>query len=392
MKTIQVDYVFKNPCATTLKLWLALPQADLHHPDLNLQQSQPALATYPTGENLLAYYELAAGQEVNLTYSFRQAHYPLAQELSSELRQFYLRSSALVPVNQEIINYAQAHCAIAADALTQARQLFEHLVEHYRYQYPPQQRGALSMLHHKVGDCGEFSFLYAALCRARNIPCRVIFGAFANGGMAPHAWNEIYIAGQGWLPVDCSMAKIATSIWRNFSLGMTVLPWQAYFGELEGPRLVFSIDCDLLAPANYVENTGTAGLSMRMGEQDLRWGLQLLNGHFPYLQPAYVRLDDQYAQATTGWLEKLRRQQLFSKILGKWQANYSGNWRYPLQKTWTFAMYLYCAELALDSLSPQSWLKEIRSSTAMLLAGLTIALILWQIATAILSKSRRDRD
>lgn len=85
--------------------------------------------------------------------------------------------------------------------------------------FPPKARGVTHFLKDKQGDCGEFSFLYAALCRAIGVPCRVMVGAFAMGKHHAHVWNEVYLPEEGWMPVDVSMAYVVKKQpWRFFSL------------------------------------------------------------------------------------------------------------------------------------------------------------------------------
>ena len=69
---------------------------------------------------------------------------------------------------------------------------------------------ASELLEIKKGVCGDYTILYAALCRAAGIPAKYIGGISIftileeedreteNG----HAWNEIYLAEFGWVPVD----------------------------------------------------------------------------------------------------------------------------------------------------------------------------------------------
>ena len=62
----------------------------------------------------------------------------------------------------------------------------------------------------KMGDCDDLSYLYISLCRAVNIPARIVKGYLIkhNGddyGAVPHAWVEVYVGGaDGWIPVECS--------------------------------------------------------------------------------------------------------------------------------------------------------------------------------------------
>lgn len=386
MKTLQLNYQFTNSSNAPLTLWLALPSADAHHPQLTVKLNREADATHASADNLIACFELAAQQKLEFDCEFASPNYPLQENLGAEMREFYLRSSSLVNLDDALRRYADNQVAVAADAKTQARQLFTHLLDTYQYQSACTERSAQAMLQQKRGDSMAFALLYAALCRARRIPCRVVFGALCTGTMSPHCWNEIYLENQGWLPVDCGMAKLAKSVWRSLTLGITVLPWQAYFGALEGPRMVFSLDCDLPCPPGYHEHPEAQGPVSRLGGHQIHWGLELLDGKLPYLQPAYVQLDSSYARAASSLSEKLHRARLSTQLLGSWRANFRGNWRYPLQKTWSFALYLYAGEILVSWFNPQTWLTALRSSTSAVVLGLSGALLLWQIVASYLAR------
>lgn len=67
-------------------------------------------------------------------------------------------------------------------------------------------RGALSVLKNRRGDCTEFMYVFAALCRANNIPARGIGGYLLNGNavLNPntyHNWVEFYEDG-AWRIAD----------------------------------------------------------------------------------------------------------------------------------------------------------------------------------------------
>ena len=56
------------------------------------------------------------------------------------------------------------------------------------------------------GDCGDYSDLFVALCRAKAIPARICDGyvtrPVAKGDIPGHTWTEIYLKELGWIPID----------------------------------------------------------------------------------------------------------------------------------------------------------------------------------------------
>ncbi len=85
--------------------------------------------------------------------------------------------------------------------LQTAENIFRWVVDNVRYTgYSRDARGARYALLHKEGDCTEFMYLFAALCRANNIPARCV-GGYVYGEstiLHPgdyHNWAEFYVDG-----------------------------------------------------------------------------------------------------------------------------------------------------------------------------------------------------
>ncbi len=57
-------------------------------------------------------------------------------------------------------------------------------------------------------ECRGYTMLFAALCRASGVPARPVWGLlFRPKGYDSHNWDEVYIAGCGWVPVDPQKAE-----------------------------------------------------------------------------------------------------------------------------------------------------------------------------------------
>jgi len=91
--------------------------------------------------------------------------------------------------------------------LKTAENIFRWVAEHVTYTgYSGSDRGALYALKHEKGDCTEFMYLFAALCRANDIPSQCVGGYICreNTVLRPggyHNWAEIYEDGV-WMNVD----------------------------------------------------------------------------------------------------------------------------------------------------------------------------------------------
>ena len=70
---------------------------------------------------------------------------------------------------------------------------------------------AAEVVQSRQGDCTEHAVLLAALCRARQIPTRVVIGLVyvprpGAPELAYHMWNEVWIK-NGWFPLDATLGQ-----------------------------------------------------------------------------------------------------------------------------------------------------------------------------------------
>jgi len=69
---------------------------------------------------------------------------------------------------------------------------------------------AADVLRARRAECQGHSYLFAAFARALGMPARVVNGiAYSeeHGGFLYHTWNEAWIAGRGWQPVDATFGQ-----------------------------------------------------------------------------------------------------------------------------------------------------------------------------------------
>ena len=125
----------------------------------------------------------------------------------------YLRPTQEIEAQaEEIVRFAQANMGKHADPVFQAKALYAATNRLLTYDARADQESALATLRVKRGNCEGYARLYAALCRAVGIPARLAFGLRLqdedlaagefNADATRHVWDEIYLAGLGWVPVD----------------------------------------------------------------------------------------------------------------------------------------------------------------------------------------------
>ena len=148
--------------------------------------------------------------------------------------------------------------------------------------------------------------LFAAWCRSGGIPARIVYGTWARGRMSAHAWNEFWLEGVGWVPVDASLGwAMRHRPWNWLGQGLPLRP-EAYFARLDGARIGFSYGPDVEPAPPFAPVSVEGGTELRLAGRDLTWGVETLDGGLPYLQPAYPRFTS----------SPVRRQDL----LGRWRV------------------------------------------------------------------------
>ena len=102
--------------------------------------------------------------------------------------------------------------------ISQTNNSFKELVEYtnwvhqnitYNLEYSNNSYESIEVLEEMQGVCDEFAVLEAALLRARGFPVRYVSG-YANSTLEweAHAWLEVYIPNQGWVPVDPTYGEV----------------------------------------------------------------------------------------------------------------------------------------------------------------------------------------
>lgn len=71
-----------------------------------------------------------------------------------------------------------------------------------KYVLVPTIYGAKKAIKMRSGKCAEYAATMVALCRAKNIPARVVMGYFARKDNQQHDWVEVYFDEYGWVMYD----------------------------------------------------------------------------------------------------------------------------------------------------------------------------------------------
>lgn len=130
-------------------------------------------------------------------------------------------------VNERYIEMDSPSVTTAASGLNgrnrleTVRKIYDFVLKTLSYGgFNPGQIGAEKALQQKSGDCTEYSDLMTALCRAKDIPARVVDGYITNYGSdtPKHNWVEVYFPEYGWVPFDPLLGDLKKTGFERLTL------------------------------------------------------------------------------------------------------------------------------------------------------------------------------
>jgi len=102
------------------------------------------------------------------------------------------------------------------------KNIYNYVIDNLEYTvHSGKDWGAVKALQREKGDCTEYSDLFVAICRAKNIPARVATGYTVrfDTDSSKHHWVEVYLQKYGWIPFDPSGGDVKNNIFRNMAFG-----------------------------------------------------------------------------------------------------------------------------------------------------------------------------
>jgi hypothetical protein len=130
-------------------------------------------------------------------------------EVSGDVQR-YLRPSIAVPSHEgQFVELSRRLHVDAADADGSIDRLLAWMDENIAKE-AIDAFSAADVLRERRGECQGHAYLFAALARAGGLPTRVVNGIVyvpEYRGFLYHTWNEVWIAGEGWRPVDATFSQ-----------------------------------------------------------------------------------------------------------------------------------------------------------------------------------------
>ncbi|NLX94985.1 MAG: transglutaminase domain-containing protein [Rhodopirellula sp.] len=132
-----------------------------------------------------------------------------------------------------IIEQAEKLRGQKTDPVEIARAAYDWVLENVEYQLIEGFGGAAWCLEKGHGECGDYSALFVALCRAAGVPARLVSGFWADRTDGWHCWAEFLLPEGQWIPVDASLGD------QNW------FSRRYYFGSLDNRRVALCRTSDI---------------------------------------------------------------------------------------------------------------------------------------------------
>ena len=108
-------------------------------------------------------------------------------------------------INSSAVRLSCELCAGKTTDEAKVKAIYEYIINNIDYDYDYAKQVAANglvgymdaerCLKNKKGICGDYSVLFATMCRAQGIPCMVVEGYVTTSEQIFHAWNKVYLNG-----------------------------------------------------------------------------------------------------------------------------------------------------------------------------------------------------
>ena len=165
------------------------------------------------------------------------------KNMNQNLYEKYTKADSVVLSDEEkIVTLAAEITGKETNAYKKAQLIYQYMIEKYAVLDKVRKNDAdpLDMLKKSNGDAYDYAVIFASLARAAGIPALVDSGILVAQDLTTqvHWWNEIYLYGFGWLPVDVALGDgLEYKAWPE-NADMDAV--SDYFGTLDSHHIVFS--------------------------------------------------------------------------------------------------------------------------------------------------------
>ncbi|MBO4629710.1 MAG: IPT/TIG domain-containing protein [Treponema sp.] len=165
------------------------------------------------------------------------------KNMNQTLYEKYTKADDVVVSDSEkIMTLAAEITGKETNAYKKAQLIYNYMLDNYSVLDKVRKNDAdpLDMLKKSTGDAYDYAVIFASLARAAGIPALIDSGILIGQDLTTqaHWWNEIYLYGFGWLPLDAALGDgLEYKAWNE---NMTLDAAEYYFGNMDSHHIVFS--------------------------------------------------------------------------------------------------------------------------------------------------------
>lgn len=249
---------------STITLRCPIPMETSYQPNLQITEVNPSPVLMNFQNNLI--HQISKNKNYLPKTIFSQTFVIPVYEIGTEINpnritnykkgdfQFVdeaLKSDTLIPSeNEKILELCEEIVGKEKNPYRKAQLIYNYMCDNYKILSKIRKNDAepLDLLRSKRGDAYDFAVIYTALLRAASVPALTDAGILVSQDQTTqsHWWNEFYISGSGWIPVDVSLgAGLEYKKWTENEL---LEERKFYFGNMDSHHIVFSRGWNELKP------------------------------------------------------------------------------------------------------------------------------------------------
>jgi len=230
-----------------LYLWLPRIQEAPEQKNIRLvnQDPKPLLADVG-GVSLFALTNLQKGQKARVGMSFLFDRYRVETQIAAarvpvtydgvpELFKKFTAADDFVPSgNPKAVQTAKSVTEWERNPYLKARLLYDWMLSKFSYARSEGVPDVAAAFDSRKGGAYLYAAVYCALLRASGVPARMVGGYLAGDANQPtqrHFWDEFYLDGFGWVPVDPLLGDEKQFL--PVALGPELDNREFYFGNLD---------------------------------------------------------------------------------------------------------------------------------------------------------------
>ena len=171
------------------------------------------------------------------------------KSMNELLYERYTKADSVVPSdNTRIVELAAEIVGKETNPYKKAELIYSYMLKNYSVLDKVRKNDAdpLDVLKVASGDAYDYAVIFASLARAAGIPALIDDGILIGQDLSTqvHWWNEIYLPGFGWLPVDVALGDgLEYKRWSE-----NLAAHEYYFGNLDAHHIAFSRGYNELKP------------------------------------------------------------------------------------------------------------------------------------------------